>query len=221
MKYMWNLVELIRFTADLYEEGPEEYRRGNALLSLEKARQWKPVTMQVPGPPTSDDNSMLLSKLMPEISGRKPAAAGVIETSPPREEPLVLATDAEVRRPGGHGVAIPPPEALGGPASSKIDVTITDLILRWQEPQAPKVKRNRWVPTPDSVLEYHTFDEYTADCLLKFQPLHVDDGLTWPRQQVGLCRSSRRGRPRWQPDLEHAEALLDKVSQPLRQVGEG
>ena len=104
---------------------------------------------------------------MPEISGQTPAAAEVTETLPPREEPLVLATDAEVRRPGGRGVAIPPPEDLGGPAPSKIDVTITDLILRWQEPPAPKVKRNRWIPTPDRVLEYHTFDQCIADCQLK------------------------------------------------------
>ena len=44
MDKMWDLVEVLRFTAD-------QYKGANAMKLIEAARQWRPVTIQLPGSP--------------------------------------------------------------------------------------------------------------------------------------------------------------------------
>ena len=134
MHKMWNLVEVLRFTADLDARIPEPDKRANAMMLLETARQWRPVTIELPGSPPKADSSKLLNELMsevPEVSDQATPAAEATEECEPLEGPMVLATNAEAKDPRGGSAAIPPPPSLGGPEPSEVDLTITDLIPRW------------------------------------------------------------------------------------------
>ena len=50
---------------------------------------------------------------------------------------------------------------------TKVEHTGTNLIPRWQDGQAPKTKKSKWYPAPDTILECETLDEHATETMLK------------------------------------------------------
>ena len=188
MQPMWDLAELVRFNSDTwYKEGTDEERRAHATKLLENARSWRPVTVEMPRQAQPPQRVSAVAGTGLGGGHRSEAPGAVADAAPSTgarcsgghrsEAPGTAAGVAQqpadsdeesLEEQVAPQVAIPPPVEWGGPRT--FDITrseITDLVPRLHEKPPPKVKKNRWLPTPDTVLPCETFDELAADTMTK------------------------------------------------------